>query len=118
LPIPLWSRSSFLHATASSYSNATFIVFIRGTIYRPFELIIVDNQSDDPQILKYLAQLEKAREGRVLCYDVPFNYAAINNFAVQQCTRKIIGLPNNDLEIITPEWLEEMVSYAKRHVAA
>jgi glycosyltransferase involved in cell wall biosynthesis len=82
------------------------------TTYRPFEILIVDNQSDDPATLKYLARLEKDRGLRVLRYDAPFNYAAINNFAVQHARGEIIGLLNNDLEIITPDWLEEMVSYA------
>jgi len=49
-----------------------------------------------------------------LCYDAAFNYSAINNFAVQQARGEIIGLINNDLEVISPDWLEEMVSHAVR----
>ncbi len=82
------------------------------TTYRNFELIIVDNQSDDPKLLEYLAQLESERKVRVLRYDAPFNYAAINNLAVQSASGDIIGLLNNDLEVIAPDWLDEMVSYA------
>jgi GT2 family glycosyltransferase len=48
----------------------------------------------------------------VLRYDAPFNYAAINNLAVQKASGDIVGLLNNDLEVITPHWLDEMVSYA------
>jgi glycosyltransferase involved in cell wall biosynthesis len=87
-------------------------VIYQRTTYRPFEIIIVDNQSDDLATLNYLARLDKERGVRVLPYDAPFNYAAINNFAVKHARGDIIGLLNNDLEVITPEWLEEMVSYA------
>jgi O-antigen biosynthesis protein len=82
------------------------------TIYRNYEVIIVDNQSDDPKLLDYLAELERERRVRVLRYDAPFNYAAMNNLAVQNASGEIIGLLNNDLEVITPGWLEEMVSHA------
>jgi glycosyltransferase involved in cell wall biosynthesis len=82
------------------------------TTYRNFELIIVDNQSDDPKLLDYLAELKRERRVRILRYDAPFNYAAMNNLAAQNATGEIIGLLNNDLEVITPGWLEEMVSHA------
>jgi O-antigen biosynthesis protein len=82
------------------------------TTYRSFELIIVDNQSNDPKLLEYFAQLESERKVRILRYDAPFNYAAINNLAVQSASGDVIGLLNNDLEVITPDWLEEMVGHA------
>jgi O-antigen biosynthesis protein len=82
------------------------------TIYRNYEVIIVDNQSDDPKLLDYLAELERERRVRVLRYDAPFNYAAVNNFAVQNADGEIVALLNNDLEVITPDWLDEVVSYA------
>jgi glycosyltransferase involved in cell wall biosynthesis len=82
------------------------------TTYPNFEMIIVDNQSDDPDTLNYLLQLEKKEEIRILRYDAPFNYSAINNFAVQHVRGDIVGLLNNDIEVITPDWLEEMVSHA------
>jgi O-antigen biosynthesis protein len=82
------------------------------TIYRNYELIIVDNQSDDLKMLNYLARLEQKQGVRILRYDAPFNYAAVNNFAVQNADGEIVALLNNDLEVIAPDWLEEMVSYA------
>lgn len=92
------------------------------TAYSEFEIVVVDNGSDDPATLAYLASLadgshpglRSTHTTRVLRYDAPFNYSAINNFAVAQARGQVIGLLNNDLEIIDPEWLTEMVSQAIR----
>ena len=84
----------------------------RQTTYANFEMIIVDNQSKDPATLNYLVDLERERGVKILRYDAPFNFSAINNFAVRHARGQILGLINNDLEVIAPEWLEEMVSYA------
>jgi glycosyltransferase involved in cell wall biosynthesis len=86
------------------------------TTYPDFELVVVDNQSADPGALAYLARLEGRERVRVLRYDHPFNYSAINNWAVAQCDGELVGLVNNDIEAITPEWLEELVSQAVREV--
>jgi O-antigen biosynthesis protein len=85
------------------------------TTYPNYEIVIVDNQSTDPRTLDYMERLAK-EDGRVrlLRYDHPFNYSAINNFAVSQTSTEIIGLVNNDIEVIAPEWLDEMVSHATR----
>ena len=81
------------------------------TTYRKFEIVIVDNQSDDPSTLQYLTRLEREGKVRVLRYDAPFNFSAINNFAVRHSQGEIIGLINNDVEVITPGWLEEMLTH-------
>jgi glycosyltransferase involved in cell wall biosynthesis len=82
--------------------------------YPAFELVVVDNQSSEPETLAYLRELESRERVRVLRYDRPFNYSAINNWAVAQCRGDVVGLVNNDIEAITPDWLEEMVSQAIR----
>jgi GT2 family glycosyltransferase len=86
--------------------------FFATTSYRPYELIIVDNQSSEPAALDYLASL--SGRARVLRYDKPFNFSAINNFAVEQARGSVLCLLNNDVEIIEEEWLAEMVSQALR----
>lgn len=83
------------------------------TTYQNYEIIIVDNQSDDPDTIDYLNEITSSKI-RVLSYDQPFNYSAINNFAVKQAKGSIIGLINNDVEVISPNWLSEMVSHAIR----
>jgi GT2 family glycosyltransferase len=87
---------------------------LQRTGYANVEIIIVDNGSTCPQTLAYMAALEAAGQARVLRYDLPFNYAAINNFAASHARGSILGLVNNDVEVIGPDWLSEMVSHAVR----
>ena len=82
------------------------------TTYANYEIIVVDNGSTDPETLKYLKTISRRRNTRVLRYDAPFNFSAINNFAVGKAKGSVIGLVNNDIEVISPEWLTEMVSWA------
>ncbi len=82
--------------------------------YQNFEVIIVDNASDDPLALQYLAVLAEDKRVKVIRDANPFNYSALNNRAVPIATGEIIALVNNDIEPITPDWLEEMVSLAIR----
>jgi len=84
----------------------------RKTSYSNFELVIVDNQSNEAKTLEYLEQLEREGKARVLQHDAPFNFSAINNFAVRHTESEIVGFLNNDIEVITPDWLDEMVHYA------
>ncbi|MEE2001486.1 glycosyltransferase family 2 protein [Alkalimonas sp. MEB108] len=80
-----------------------------GTDYARVELLIVDNQSSEPATLDYFAEIAQDPRVRVLRYDQPFNYSAINNFAVQQARGELICLLNNDTEVIRPDWLTQMV---------
>lgn len=82
--------------------------------YPAIELIVVDNQSTDPATVAYLAELDTRDGTRVIHYDAPFNYAAINNTAVAASAGELVLLLNNDTEVITPGWLEEMVGLALR----
>ena len=84
------------------------------TTYPKVEILVVDNGSDDPEALAYFQQIEAEGKAKVLPYPHPFNYSAINNFAVKQAKGQIVALVNNDIEVITPDWLEEMVSLALR----
>lgn len=80
--------------------------------YKNYEIILIDNGSDDPISLEYFAKLDQQDNIRVLRDDGPFNYSALNNKAVKLARGELIGLINNDIEVITPEWLDEMVSIA------
>ena len=84
------------------------------TTYQNYEIIIVNNQSDDLATLAYFDRLKHNDKVTILSYDQPFNFSAINNFAVSHSTGEVLGFINNDIEVITPGWLEEMVSHAIR----
>ena len=84
------------------------------TTYPRFEMLIVDNRSRDPRTLTYLASLADDARVRVLHYDRPFNYAAINNFAAREAAGDVLCLLNDDVEVITADWLTEMVAHALR----
>lgn len=83
------------------------------TDYPRLEIVIVDNGSDDPECLRYLAELQRDDQRfRVRRDDGPFNYAALNNAAVAECRGDIVLLLNNDIEIVEAGWLREMVGLA------
>jgi len=77
--------------------------------------LILDNGSVESETLDFFEQIQKEdRRVRVLRYDHPFNYSAINNFGVLHAHGDVIGLVNNDIEVISAEWLTEMLSHALR----
>ncbi|POR62648.1 glycosyltransferase [Pseudomonas syringae] len=84
----------------------------RLTTYTHYEIILIDNGSDEPESLEYFAQLDQEENIRVMRDEGPFNYSALNNAAVRIANGELIGLINNDIEVISPEWLSEMVSIA------
>jgi GT2 family glycosyltransferase len=85
------------------------------TTYPHYEIIILDNGSVEAETLNWFTAIQnKDSRVRVIRYDHPFNYSAINNFGVTHSNGSIIGLVNNDVEVINPEWLTEMVSHACR----
>jgi glycosyltransferase involved in cell wall biosynthesis len=84
------------------------------TTYPNFELLIVDNDSDEADTLAYLDQLRTRARCRVVKFAGEFNFSAINNYGVEQTDAPLVALLNNDLEVISPDWLEEMASHALR----
>jgi glycosyltransferase involved in cell wall biosynthesis len=84
------------------------------TTYKNYEILLVDNNSNCPIALEYFESLNELTNVTVLRYPYPFNYSAINNFAAKQAKGSVIGLINNDVEVISPNWLTELVSNALR----
>ena len=84
------------------------------TTYRNYEIILIDNGSDDPDSIDYFTSLAARPNFRVIRDDGEFNYSALNNAAVRQARGDIVGLINNDIEVITPDWLSDMVSIASQ----
>ena len=86
---------------------------VAATAYSDIEVIVVDNDSDDPATLAYLAEQERAGV-QVLRHTGPFNYSAINNRAVAQARGQLLCLLNNDIEVLSPDWLAIMATQALR----
>lgn len=84
------------------------------TTYKNYEIVIVDNGSDDAATMAYLKDLSVAPKITVLYDESPFNYSQLNNRAVSQTRGEVLALLNNDIEVISPNWLSEMVSHALR----
>jgi glycosyltransferase involved in cell wall biosynthesis len=82
------------------------------TDYANYEILIIDNGSDELETLEYFHKIKNNSKIRVMQDDGPFNYSAINNKAVTHARGKYIGLINNDIEVINSEWLSEMLSIA------
>lgn len=87
---------------------------LQKTDYENWEMLVVDNQSVEPQTHTYFEQIQRDTRIKVIRYEKPFNYSAMNNYAVQFSQGEILALLNNDVEVITGEWLSEMVSHAIR----
>lgn len=104
--VPTRDRVELLRACIESVTGLTS--------YTNYEIVVVNNRSTDSEALDYLAALRKIERIRVLDYDAPFNYSAINNWAASCCDGELICLLNNDIEVFSGDWLEEMAAQAMR----
>ena len=84
------------------------------SLYTNYEIIVIDNGSTEAESISYFNSLKNSLDTQVINYPGPFNYSAINNFGVKHAKGEIIGLINNDIEVISPQWLTYMVGHALR----
>ncbi|WP_329742661.1 glycosyltransferase [Dyella sp. A6] len=86
------------------------------TAYPNYELLIVDNDSQEPAACAYLDGIERLQSAqlRVLRYPHPFNYSAINNFAATQARGEYLVLLNNDTAVLQEDWIEALLHHAQR----
>ena len=84
------------------------------TNYSKFEILVADNGSVEEATSRLFRKLEREPSVRVLALPGPFNYSRLNNQAVLEASGEIILLLNNDVDVIAPGWLSEMVSHAIR----
>ena len=80
------------------------------TDYGAMEILIVDNETVDAEALALLDGFKADSRVRVLPYHAPFNYSAMNNFAARQARGDYLLLLNNDVDVIEPHWLAEMMA--------
>jgi O-antigen biosynthesis protein len=84
------------------------------TDYPNYEIMIVDNQSRDQKLFEYYHDIQKNPRVTILHYDQPFNFSALNNFAVKQARGQHLLFLNNDTEVISAEWLSAMLEHSQR----
>jgi GT2 family glycosyltransferase len=84
------------------------------TTYEKYEIILVNNRSELLETAEYLEEMAKDPRVNVQNYDAPFNFSAINNFAVKKAKGEMLILLNNDTEVIAENWIEAMLEHAQR----
>ena len=82
--------------------------------YDSYEIIILENNSTDLAVSAYYESLKQRENVRVIGYQGEFNYSAINNLGADNANGEYLLLLNNDTEVISPSWIEEMLMYAQR----
>lgn len=82
--------------------------------YKNYEIIIIENNSKEKQTFDYYDSLKADERIKIVTWKGKFNYSAINNFGFKYAKGDYILLLNNDIEVITPEWIEEMLMFAQR----
>jgi GT2 family glycosyltransferase len=88
---------------------------ISKSTYGNYEIIIAENNSKTNDIFSYYDELANVRAIKVIQYNgKDFNFSAINNHAVQFAAGEHILLLNNDTEVISPNWIEEMLAFSQR----
>jgi GT2 family glycosyltransferase len=82
--------------------------------YKNFEVILLSNNSLEKETHYYLDEVRDNGKCRVIEWNKPFNYSAINNFGAKKAKGDYLVLLNNDTEVITPDWLEELIGVASQ----
>ena len=84
------------------------------TAYRPFEIVVIDNGSEEPAALEFLRGLTSAPNVRVVRDARPFNFSQLNNAGARAARGTLLAFVNNDIEVTESDWLDELVVHARR----
>ena len=84
------------------------------TSYSNYEIILVENNSTTQEIRDYYKELDGKKRVRVVYWDKEFNYSAINNFGISHAKGEYILCLNNDITVISPDWMEELLANCQR----
>lgn len=84
------------------------------TTYPSYEIVIVENNSQTSEIFEYYKEIDGKDGIRVVTWKESFNYSKINNFGFQYAEGDYVICLNNDITVITPSWIEEMLGYCQR----
>ena len=101
--IPFKDKSELLKACVAS--------ILKKSTYSNFEIILISNNSVEPETKEYLASIKDKRI-KIFDWNHPFNFSALINFVRKQASCDYLVLLNNDTEVINGEWLEELLGVA------
>ena len=87
---------------------------VKKTSYNNYEIIVVENNSETNEIFDYYNEINNKYNVKILHWKGEFNYSAINNFGIKDSIGEYIVLLNNDIEIISENWIEEMLMFSQR----
>ena len=87
---------------------------IARSTYQRYEILLVENQSRNPETFAYYRSLQRRPEIRLVTWDHRFNYSRLNNFAATQARGDVLLLLNNDIEVQTADWIERMLEHVLR----
>ncbi|MDO4333727.1 MAG: glycosyltransferase family 2 protein [Eubacteriales bacterium] len=88
-------------------------IFEKST-WENYEIVIVENNSESKEIFAYYEELKNNPRIKIVTYEGAFNYSKVNNLGVKEATGEYILLLNNDTQVITVNWMEELLMYAQR----
>ncbi len=82
--------------------------------WKHYEIVVIENNSREQSIFDYYRELEQLPGVRIIRYEGEFNYSKINNYGAGFAQGDYLLFLNNDTEVITPDWMEQMLMYAQR----
>ena len=84
------------------------------SIWKNYEIVVVENNSVEQSIRDYYKELESDPKVKIVTYEGGFNYSRINNVGVKETKGEYLLFLNNDTEVISPDWMEQLLMYAQR----
>lgn len=87
---------------------------VEKSTWENYEIIVVENNSETKEIFSYYEELKNNPQIKIVTYEGEFNYSKINNLGVSQASGDYVLLLNNDTQVITVNWMEELLMYAQR----
>jgi len=97
-----------------SYLSRCLKTLLNKTTYKNYEIVLIDTGSEEEQTLNFYKKLLKKHNIKILFWKGTFNYSEVCNYGVDNAKGDYVLLLNNDTEIITPDWIEQMLQYAQR----
>lgn len=82
--------------------------------WKNYEIVVVENNSVEQRIRDYYKELESDPKVKIVTYEGGFNYSRINNVGVKETKGEYLLFLNNDTEVISPDWMEQLLMYAQR----